>query len=63
MLNERGEPATPLTEVEELDTAPQRYLVWLDREIDGKPQSHAFVFLSYSVAAEAERDFRRQLPV
>jgi hypothetical protein len=62
LLNERGDPATPLTEVEELDAAPQRYLLWLDREIDGRSQSHAFVFLSYNVAAEAERDFRRQLP-
>ena len=62
LLNERGEPATPLTEVEELDAPPQRYLVWLDREIAGRPQGHAFVFLSYSVAAESERDFRRQLP-
>jgi hypothetical protein len=62
LLNERGESATPLTEVEELDAQPQRYLVWLDREIDGRSQGHAFVFLSYGVAAEAERDFRRQLP-
>jgi hypothetical protein len=62
LLNERGEPATPLTEVEELDAPPQRYLVWLDREIDGRSQGPAFLFLSYGVAAEAERDFRRQLP-
>jgi hypothetical protein len=34
----------------------------VDRVIDGNPRGHAFVFLSYSVAAEAERDFRRQLP-
>lgn len=62
LLDERGEPARALTEVEELDAPMQRYVVWVDRVIDGTPRGHAFVFLSYSVAAEAERDFRRQLP-
>jgi len=62
LLDERGEPATPLTEVEELDAPPQRYLVWVDRELDGRSEGHAFVFLSYGVAAEAERDIRRQIP-
>ncbi|MGH2635164.1 MAG: hypothetical protein ACRDHU_03345 [Actinomycetota bacterium] len=33
-----------------------------DREREGRPGGHAFVFLAWSVAAEAERDFRRQLP-
>lgn len=63
LLDERGEPARALTEVEELDAPTQRYVVWVERAIDGDPRGHAFVFLSYSVAAEAERDFRRQLPV
>jgi hypothetical protein len=62
LLDERGEPAGALTEVEELDAPTQRYVVWVERVIDGRPRGHAFVFLSYSVAAEAERDFRRQLP-
>jgi hypothetical protein len=62
LLDERGDPATPLSEVEELDAPPQRYLVWVDREIEGRSQGNAFVFLSYSVAAEAERDVRRQIP-
>jgi hypothetical protein len=62
LLDERGEPARALTEVEELDAATQRYVVWVERVIDGNPRGHAFVFLSYGVAAEAERDFRRQLP-
>jgi len=62
LLDERGAPARALTEVEELDAPMQRYVVWVDRVIDGNPRGHAFVFLSYSVAAEAERDFRRQLP-
>jgi hypothetical protein len=62
LLDERGEPAPPLSEVEELDAPAQRYLVWLDREIDGRSEGHAFVFLSYVVAAEAERDLQRQIP-
>ena len=62
LLDERGELARALTEVEELDAPTQRYVVWVDRVIEGNPRGHAFVFLSYSVAAEAERDFRRQLP-
>lgn len=62
LLDERGEPATPLSEVEELDAPPQRYIVWVDREIDGRSQGNAFVFLAYGVAAEAERDVRRQIP-
>jgi len=62
LLDERGEPARALTEMEELDAPTQRYVVWVDRVIDGNPRGHAFVFLSYRVAAEAERDFRRQLP-
>ena len=62
LLDERGEPARALTEMEELDAPTQRYVVWVDRVIDGNPRGHALVFLSYSVAAEAERDFRRQLP-
>ena len=62
LLDERGEPATAVSEVDELDAPPQRYLVWVDREIDGQSQGNAFVFLSYTVAAEAERDIRRQIP-
>jgi hypothetical protein len=62
LLDERGEPATPLTDVEELDAPAQRYLVWVEREIEGRSQGNAFVFLSYGVAAEAERDLRRQIP-
>jgi hypothetical protein len=62
LLDERGEPATALTEVEELDAPPQRYIVWVDREIEGRSQGNAFVFLSYGVAAEAESDVRRQIP-
>lgn len=62
LLDERAEPARSLTEVEELDAPTQRYVVWVERMIDGVPRGHAFVFLSYSVAAEAERDFRRQIP-
>jgi hypothetical protein len=62
VLDERGEPAAPLTEVEELDAPPQRYVVWVDREIEGRSQGNAFVFPSYGVAAEAERDVRRQIP-
>jgi hypothetical protein len=60
LLDER-EPARPLTEIEELDAPPQRYAVWVDRVIDGRSRGHTFVFLSFSLAAEAERDFRRQL--
>jgi hypothetical protein len=62
LLDERGEPAPPLSEVEELDAPPQRYIVWVEREIEGRSQGNAFVFLSYGVAAEAERDVRRQIP-
>ena len=62
LLDERGEPARALTELEELDAPTQRYVVWVDRVIDGQPRGHAFVFLSYSAASEAERDLRRQLP-
>ena len=62
LLDERGESARALTEVEGLDAPTQRYVVWVDRVIDGNARGHAFVFLSYSVAAEAQRDFRRQLP-
>jgi hypothetical protein len=47
-----------MTEVEELDAPDARYVVWLDGD-DGR--GHPFVFLSYTAAAEAERDFRRQL--
>lgn len=62
LLDQRGEPVQPLSEVEELDANVQPYLVYVDREIEGQASGHVFVFLSYSVAAEAERDFRRQLP-
>jgi hypothetical protein len=61
LLDKRGEPARALTEVQELDAPTQRYVVWVDPVIDGQARGHAFVFLSYSVAAEAERDLRRQL--
>lgn len=62
LLDERGEPAKALSEVEELGAPPQRYIVWIDRELEGRPQGNAFVFLSYGVAAEAERDVLRQIP-
>lgn len=62
LLDQRGEPVQPLSEVEELDAPVQTYLVYVDRVVDGHASGHAFVFLSYSVAAEAERDFRRQIP-
>ena len=62
LLDQRGEPVQPLSEVEELDAPVQTYLVYVDRVVDGQASGHVFVFLSYSVAAEAERDFRRQIP-
>jgi hypothetical protein len=63
LLDEHGEvvPAPP-SEVEEMDLADRRYVVWVDRAADGEAGGHAFVFLAWSMAAEAERDFRRQLP-
>jgi hypothetical protein len=61
LLDETGAPATPMTEVEELDAPRRPYVVWVDRKADEGERGHAFVFPSYTVAAEAERDFRRQL--
>jgi hypothetical protein len=61
LLDETGVPATPMTEVEELDARRRPYVVWVDRKADEGERGHAFVFPSYTVAAEAERDFRRQL--
>jgi hypothetical protein len=64
LLDEYGEPvASPPSEVEELDARDRRYVVWLDREVEGRRGGHAFAFLAWSVAAEAERDFRRNLNV
>jgi hypothetical protein len=64
LLDEHGEPVTtPPSEVEEMDMVGRRFLVWLDREIEGRKGGHAFAFLAWSVAAEAERDFRRNLPL
>jgi hypothetical protein len=64
LLDEHGEPVTTApNEVEEVDArGERRYVVWLDRDVQGRAGGHAFVFLAWSVAAEAERDFRRQLP-
>jgi hypothetical protein len=63
ILDEHGEQVVmPPGEVQELDLVDRRYVVWVDREADGRTGGHAFVFFAYSVAAEAERDFRRQLP-
>jgi hypothetical protein len=53
----------PPSEVQEMDIADRRYVVWVDRAADAGVGGHAFVFLAWSTAAEAERDFRRQLPV
>jgi hypothetical protein len=61
LLDETGAPATPMSEVEELDAPRRPYVVWVDRTADEGERGHAFVFPSYTVAAEAERDFRRQL--
>jgi hypothetical protein len=64
LLDEHGEPVTtPPSEVEEMDMVGRRFLVWLDREIEGRKGGHAFAFLAWSVAAEAVRDFRRNLPL
>jgi hypothetical protein len=63
LLDEHGDPiTTPPSEVEEMDLVGRRYLVWLDREFQGRKGGHAFAFLAWSVAAEAARDFRRNLP-
>jgi hypothetical protein len=61
LLDESGAPATPMTELEELDAPRRPYVVWVDRKADVGERGHVFVFPSYTVAAEAERDFRRQL--
>ena len=63
LLDEQGAQVWLLpTEVEELDLRDRRYIVWVDHEVAGATGGHAFAFLAYTVAAEAERDFRRHLP-
>lgn len=63
LLDEQGwHIQWPPTEVEELDLRDRKYIVWVDHEVGGRTGGHAFAFLAWSVAAEAERDFRRQLP-
>jgi hypothetical protein len=61
LLDEEGSPARPMTELEELDAPRRPCVLWVDRQIDGRPRGHVFVFPSYVSAAETERDFRRQL--
>ncbi len=62
LLDEHGEPVTtPSSEVEELDAKDRRYAVWVDREVEGRKGGHAFAFFAWSMAAEAERDFRRSI--
>jgi hypothetical protein len=62
LLDEHGGSIVqPATEVEELDRRDRRYIVWVDHAIGDRAGGHAFAFLAWSVAAEAERDFRRQL--
>ena len=62
LLDEHGEPvAAPPSELEELDVKDRRYVVWVDREVEGRKGGHAFAFLAWSVAAEAQRDFERNL--
>ena len=63
LLDEQGwQIQWPPTEVEELDIRDRKYLVWVDHTTSGAAGGHAFVFLAWTVAAEAERDFRRLLP-
>jgi hypothetical protein len=61
LLDDTGTTATPMTEIEELDAPRRPYVVWVDRKADEGERGHAFVFPAYTAAAEAERDFRRQL--
>jgi hypothetical protein len=58
LFDRTGERPKPMTEVEELDAPRANYVVWLDGD---EGRGHPFVFPSYNAAAEAERDFRRQL--
>ncbi|HEX6331556.1 MAG TPA: hypothetical protein VF129_09770 [Actinomycetota bacterium] len=63
LVDEEGEPVLrPPTELEELDGPERRYLVWVDRQMGEEEAAHAFAFLSWGPAAEAERQFRGQLP-